>query len=228
MIVSVLGAIAARAQTAVPDTTAVPDPTLTAPLDSSRAAVPDTLHTITVEDSLGIPGTLKGQTDPAHVKEVLQHMGSSEGQGRTEWERKKNPRTAMLCSMVLPGLGQTYNGRRLKVGLMVGFASYYMGNTWLNYKRWTAAEQTRDLQPVGSPKYLFEDDLASFYEEEARTYLWWSGAVWLLGLIDSWIDAHLYDVRSYTPPAPPQSDMPRAVNERTSYLTFGFGLEFSK
>ena len=28
----------------------------------------------------------------------------------------------MLCHTLLPGLGQVYNGRRLKVGLMVGFA----------------------------------------------------------------------------------------------------------
>jgi len=76
MIVSMLGAIAARAQTSAPDTTAVPDTTVTAPSDSARVAVPDTLHTITVKDSLGIPGTLKGQTDPAQVKEILQRTGN--------------------------------------------------------------------------------------------------------------------------------------------------------
>jgi hypothetical protein len=49
----------------------------------------------------------------------------------------------------------------------------------------------------------------------------------VLGILDSWIDAHLYDVRGYTPP-PPEDTVPRAGNERTSYLTLGFDLEFSK
>ena len=47
-------------------------------------------------------------------------------------------------------------------------------------------------------------------------------------MLDSWIDAHLYDVRSYTPPPPPEDAVPRAVNEHVSYLTLGFDLEFSK
>ena len=212
----------ARAQSAAPDTTV-------APADTVRIAPPDTLRHVTVQDSLGVPGTLKGQTvDPAKTKEILRQMGSSEVAGRTEWERKKNPQVAMLCHTLLPGLGQTYNGRRLKVGLMVGFASYYYGNTWLNYKRWKKYEAGRDLEDPGSPEFLRQDQLADFYKEEARTFLWWSGAVWLIGLVDSWIDAHLYDVRSYTPPKPPESVTPTSMNERTNYLTLGFTLERSK
>jgi Family of unknown function (DUF5683) len=211
----------ARAQIAAPDTTV-------APADSARA-VPDTLRTITVEDSLGIPGTLKGQTvDPASTKAVLARMGSDEVEGRTQWERKKNPRVAMICHTLLPGLGQVYNGRRLKVALMTGFASYYYGTTWLNYQKYKAAEAARDQYAPGSEPYEFRNQRAEFYKEEARTYLWWSGAVWLIGLIDSWIDAHLYDVRSYSPPEPPERVTPAAVNERVSYLTLGFTLEWVK
>jgi hypothetical protein len=241
-ILSLVAILAARGtvrgQTAAPDTTAVPDTTAApdtaavppAPADSGAEVAPDSLRSVTIVDSLGVPGTLQGVAapDPARVKATLSRMGSSEIEGRTQWERKKNPKVAMLCSALLPGLGQTYNGRRLKVGVMVGFASYYMGNMWLNYRRYEMHLARRDAAPPGSGAFDFENDLADFYKEEARTYLWWSGAVWLLGLLDSWIDAHLYDVRSYTPPAPPESATPRAVNERTSYLTVGFGLEFSK
>lgn len=155
-------------------------------------------------------------------------MGSNQVEGRTQWEREKNARVAMLCHTLLPGLGQVYNGRRLKVALMTGFASYYYGNTWLNYKRWHKAEAARDLYEPGTRGFVHQNELASFYEEEARTYLWWSGAVWLLGLIDTWIDAHLYDVRSYTPPKPPDTEMPHAANDRINYLTIGFTLERSK
>jgi hypothetical protein len=211
------GPAQSRAQAAETDTTAAPPDTTAAPGDSIR--------TITVTDSLGIPGTLKGQSDydPVKMKEILGRMGSSEVAGRTTWERKKNPRTAMICSMLLPGLGQTYNGRRLKVGLMVGFTSYYAGNMVLNWHRYEAYAVERDQYPPGTLNYHQADQLAAFYKEEARTYLWWTGAVWLIGILDSWIDAHLYDVREYTPPPPPKADVPR-TEDSMSYLTVGFGL----
>jgi hypothetical protein len=216
----------ARAQTAAPDTTVGP---VSPPGDSTATAVPDTVRAFSAEDTLGVPGTLKGETvSPAETKKVLQRMGSSEGAGRTEWERKKNPKVAMLCHTLLPGLGQVYNGRRLKVAVMAGFASYYYGTAYLNLKKWHAHEAARDRLEPGSDEFVFENQLAGFYEEEARTYLWWSGAVWLLGLIDSWIDAHLYDVRTYTPPRPPDAVVPAGANERTNYLTLGFTLERSK
>jgi hypothetical protein len=221
LFASMSAAPVARAQLAAPDTTV-------APVDTVRIAPPDTLRNITVHDSLGVRGTIKGQTDPAKTKAILQQMGSNEVVGRTQWERRKNPKVAMLCHTLLPGLGQTYNGRRLKVGLMAGFASYYYGTTWLSYKKWKAAEFQREQFDPGSADYVRLNNVADFYKEEARTFLWWSGAVWLIGLVDSWIDAHLYDVRSYTPPSPPDSVTPTSMNERTNYLTLGFTLERSK
>ena len=209
---------AVRAQTAAADSAAVA-------VDSTRAAS-DSLRAVTVSDSLGIPGTLQGQTgyDPAAMKATLNRMGSGEVAGSTTWERKKNPRTALICSMVLPGLGQTYNGRRLKVGLMVGFMSYYVGNmilSWHTYQEYDLAQSQLDPSTL---QYRQAGELADFYKEQARTYLWWSGAAWLIGLLDSWIDAHLYDVRAYTPPPAPQAGMPQAGGGDASYLTLGFGI----
>jgi hypothetical protein len=213
------GPAMSRAQAVETDSTAAPADTLT-------TAPADSLRSITVTDSLGIPGTLKGQSDydPLKMKQTLGRMGSSEVVGRTTWERKKNPRTAIICSMLLPGLGQTYNGRRLKVGLMVGFTSFYAGRMILNWHSYQAYALERDQYTPGSFKYRQADQYAGFYKEEARTYMWWTGAVWLIGLLDSWIDAHLYDVREYTPP-PPKTEVPR-TEDSVSYLTVGFGLSF--
>ena len=226
-------ATSSRAGVAEADTTrpASADSAAIVAPDTSQTPPSDSLRTITVKDSLGMPGTLRGQTvepDPAAIKGTLQRMGSNEIAGRTPWERQKNPKVAMLCSALLPGLGQTYNGRRLKVGLMVGFASFYSFNGWLNWKRYEAAIVARDAADPGSGDFRVQNQLADFYKEEARTHLWWFGATWVLGILDSWIDAHLYDVRGYTPPPPPEDAVPRAVNERISYLTLGFDLEFSK
>lgn len=211
--------------------TAAPADSVMVPVfvDSAGVQVPAGSRAVAVKDSLGVPGTLKGTfINPDSTKAILERMGSSKAEGRTKWEQEKNPRVAMICHTLLPGLGQVYNGRRLKVGLMVGFASYYYGNAWLNYKQWHLAEARRDLHEPGTTQYRTQDELAGFYEEQARTYLWWSGAVWLIGLLDSWIDAHLYDVRTYTPPAPPETQTPHASNETINYLTIGFTLERAK
>lgn len=200
--------------------------------DSVAIAPSDTLRAVVVDDSLGIPGTLKGETvaptpDPAEMKDILRRMGSSEVEGRTEWERKKNPKVAMLCSALLPGLGQTYNGRRLKVGVMVGFTTFYFGSTWLNWKRYQASVARRDALVPGTSAFNIENENAAFWEEEARTYLWWSAAVWLIGILDSWIDAHLYDVREYTPPARPETSGLTSTGTPTSYVTLEFDIDFS-
>jgi hypothetical protein len=142
----------------------------------------------------------------AQLKETLQNMSRSEVDAATEWERRKVPRVAMLCSAVLPGLGQTYNGRRLKVGVMVGFASFYFGNVFLNWKWHERALATRDLLPEGSAQWNLQNQLAEYHEEVAKDYLWWSAAVWLIGILDAWADAHTYDVRAYEPRTPGGQD----------------------
>jgi hypothetical protein len=196
------------------------------PPDSTAA---DSLRAVVVDDSLGIPGTLKGQTvqeSPEATKEILRRMGSSEVEGATEWERKKNPKVAMLCSALLPGLGQTYNGRRLKVGLMVGFSYYYLSRTWLNWKSYERNLVIRDAAPPGSSAFRQADENAAFYKEEARSFLWWSGAVWLVGILDSWIDAHIYDVREYTPPERASLNGLPSTTGPESYMTVGFDLDW--
>ena len=196
------------------------------PPDSTAA---DSLRAVVVDDSLGIPGTLKGQTvqeSPEETKAILQRMGSSEVEGATEWERKKNPKVAMLCSALLPGLGQTYNGRRLKVGLMVGFSYYYLSRTWLNWKSYERNLVIRDAAPPGSSAFRQADENAAFYKEEARSFLWWSGAVWLVGILDSWIDAHIYDVREYTPPERASLNGLPSTTGPESYMTVGFDLDW--
>lgn len=224
-VVAGQGNTASFAQDAPAESTVVVVDSTAAGADSTAAAMADSLRAVAVTDSLGIPGTLKGQTlyDPLEMKQTLMRMGSSEVAGRTTWERKKNPRTALICSMVLPGLGQTYNGRRLKVGLMVGFMSYYVGNMILSWHTYQEYDLQQSALVPGSLPYRQAGQLADFYKEEARTYLWWSGACWLIGLLDSWIDAHLYDVRAYTPPPPPESGAPRSGGGEVSYLTLGFG-----
>lgn len=234
IVAVVTAALIAGVGGAMPVVRAAEAPADSASADSVAALAPDSLRAVVADDTLGIPGRLEGQTkppdvhDPEQVKAMLQRMGSNEIEGRTAWERKKNPGVAMLCSAILPGLGQTYNGRRLKVGLMVGFTSFYFGNGWLSWKAHERSIAARDAAPPGSQTFARENENAEIYKQDARRFLWWSGAVWLIGILDSWIDAHLYDVREYTPPSRPQTSGLTESGTPGSYITVGFDLDFVK
>ena len=54
------------------------------------------------------------------IKQEMSRIGRSEVPGARQWERKKSPTVAVVSSMLLPGLGQLYNGRRIKTVIAVG------------------------------------------------------------------------------------------------------------
>jgi len=154
-----------------------------APADSVRAAAP----------------APQASVDQEELKRTLDQIGRAQVEGRREWERRKNPRTALLSSMILPGLGQVYNGRRLKVVVMVGIMSFYTGNVVINWRAHKQYEAQRELLPEGSDGWDLYDRLSLFHEETAIDFMWWAGATWLIGILDAWIDAHLFDIRAYSP-----------------------------
>jgi hypothetical protein len=147
------------------------------------------------------------------MKKTLTDIGRDEVQGgQREWERKKVPRVAMLSSAVLPGLGQVYNGRRLKVGVLAGFMTFYTGNIIINWQKHKFHEAQRDLLPQGTSAWKQQDALSLFHEERATDFMWWAGATWLIGILDAWIDAHLYDVRAYSPESPDPGQAPTGAS----------------
>ncbi len=133
------------------------------------------------------------------IKREMARIGSAEVPGTHKWEREKSATVAMVSSMVLPGLGQLYNGRRIKTAIAVGVFTYYLGTAWLEKKESQEHLKARDeLSPL-TIEWRNEDILYEFHKENTVTYLWWSGAVWLITVLDAFVDAHLYDVRAVTP-----------------------------
>jgi hypothetical protein len=202
---------AAGAPAAADSTTAVND-TLRSPLRAPRAR-----NAAAVDDDA---------LERARLKETLQRMGRREVEGRRRWERRKSGKVAMLSSALLPGLGQVYNGRRMKAAVMVGITSAYLAQVWLNHKAGQRALSERDRLTPGTSAFNFQNRLSEFREDEARIWVWWTGAVWLIGILDAWTDAHLYDIRAYTPPSDEEpggvsSELP--TKPRMSYLTLTFG-----
>jgi hypothetical protein len=137
--------------------------------------------------------------DKVKLKEDLRLIGLDEVAGAKRWERKKNPRVAMFSNMALPGLGQLYNGRRIKVAIMVGMNTFYLSKAWIYYKRSVIRKNTRDEYPRNTSTWFYHNNWYVFYKDSARDYLWWWGAVWVIGALDAYIDAHLFDLRAYVP-----------------------------
>ena len=91
---------------------------------------PEAKTSPTAEDAIGID-----QEERRELKAELLQIGSREVAGLRQWQRRKNPTVAWLSSVAMPGLGQLYNGRRIKVLLAAG-------------GRQCVANMTRTDQPV--------------------------------------------------------------------------------
>jgi len=200
------------------------DSTAAAPADSTAVAPADSARSIrAVPAPTGeTPAQRAARLERERLKKTLDLMARSEVPGAHRWERHKSGRVAMLSSAILPGLGQVYNGRRIKVAVMVGVASGYFSQIWLNNKASQRARSLRDRLDKGTSQWDLQNRLIDFYDDEAVTWIWWSGAVWIIGILDAWTDAHLYDIRVFTPPEHDVSQqVPQPAPAR--YLTFSFG-----
>jgi hypothetical protein len=162
------------------------------------------------------------------LKRTLTMLASKKVPGLHDWERRKVPKVAMFSSVVLPGLGQVYNGRRIKVGLAAGFFSVYLSGAWLNWRDAQAWTAYRDNLPEGTSTAVirYANQRIEFHKETSRDFVWWSAAIWVINVLDAWIDAHLFDLRAYTPPADigaSQSSTgmaPRWTGRPIHYLTY--------
>ena len=158
------------------------------------------------------------EQERSDLKNTLRRVGSPEVPGLRSWQRKKVPKVALFSSALMPGLGQLYVGRRIKVGLAVGFFATYTGWGWLHWKdaqSWTAY---RDKLPAEASTRVADQQI-EYHKESARDRIWWAGAVWVISMLDAWIDAHLYDLRVYTPPPAPETSAGVTPAESDRYIT---------
>lgn len=102
-----------------------------------------------------------------------------------EWQ--PDPTGALLRSAVLPGWGQFHNRKPLK-GLALGTVELGL-LAWLIAEHAMAEEARDDFRRTGDPFY--ED---SYERHSARRLdlIWYTSAAWLYGMLDAYVDAHLY------------------------------------
>jgi hypothetical protein len=133
------------------------------------------------------------------LKKTMAVVGRTEMPALRQWEREKSARVAVLSSMVLPGLGQAYNGRKWKAAVLLGFFTYYAGNAWVQHKTSVEFLNTRDGFSDDDFRWYAANEFYEFHKANASDYLWWSGAIWFIGMLDAFVDAHLFDVREIDP-----------------------------
>ncbi len=124
----------------------------------------------------------------------------------TAWERKKNPKTAMLCALTIPGLGQIYNEKPLKAALAAGFEIFYLSRILHYYRLEKREEIVRDGFPrwittegespitYQNPRWTWHDLWVEEHKQDQIDYIWWSAGCILVIVLDAYIDAHLHDM----------------------------------
>jgi hypothetical protein len=105
-----------------------------------------------------------------------------------------SPGTAMLLSALLPGAGQFYNRSYWKVPVVVGLGLYFTSE-WLDSNRRTndyreqyAASLLKD--GIGDNQLL---RYREFYKNQRDTFTWYFVLLYLLNIVDAYVDAHLFD-----------------------------------
>jgi hypothetical protein len=152
-------------------------------------------------DSTVVREPLQIESDNLKIKAEIAAVGTPQIPGLRQWQRKKNTRVALFSSMILPGTGQVYNGRRWKTVIAVGISTFLVANIVIEGKLATFYLNERDefADDTSSFEYREADALYNFHKDSQDDFIWWFGAAWLLTALDSWIDAHLFDVRSVDP-----------------------------
>jgi hypothetical protein len=133
------------------------------------------------------------------LKKALATVGMANVAAEKDWERRKSAKVAVFSSMVLPGLGQAYNGRKIKAGVFMGLFTYFASLAYVERQIALDYLDARDGAPTGSSEWANNDALYQSHRDFALDNAWWAGGVWFIGMLDAFVDAHLYDVRAVDP-----------------------------
>ena len=93
--------------------------------------------------------------------------------------KKKDPKTAFL-SLLVPGMGQAYNGKWIKSAMVIGLEVSSFIYWQDNISKYNDYEQNN--YPLSRHRYL----------EKRNKYAWWIGIIYVYAMIDAVVDAHLH------------------------------------
>jgi hypothetical protein len=119
----------------------------------------------------------------------------------------RSPRGAMIRSAILPGLGQVYNRKWFKAAIVFGTEAALAGNAVLMNQKMLASESA---------------DERDYYEYYRGSFVWWFVGVYLLNILDAYVDAQLsgFDIEPELGPPDEGSSSGISVGMR---VTVGLG-----
>ena len=95
----------------------------------------------------------------------------------------KSPKKAASSALAFPGGGQLYNGKIIKAGLILAGEVIAIVNWYNNSQLYSSYDADNDAEyPLPKHRYL----------EKRNKSVWWFGFIYIYGLIDAIVDAHLH------------------------------------
>lgn len=116
-------------------------------------------------------------------------------------EIKHSPKKAVILALTLPGAGQIYNKKYWKLPIVYGglaASSFYIAYNHNKFKGFETALSIRrnggddEYKDIYSSESALETNMLNFRNERDRAILITAG-IYLLQVIDAYVDAHLYD-----------------------------------
>jgi hypothetical protein len=113
----------------------------------------------------------------------------------TKFRMRKSPTLAVLLSAVIPGAGQFYNQSYWKIPVIAGLSAYF-GYEYINNNN--KFKDYRDqYNSTITPENPFGNQnlktLREFYRNQRDDFVWYFLIVYVVNLVDAYVDAHLFD-----------------------------------
>ena len=155
--------------------------TAVAPLRAAEPVFPDSRET-----SQAIGEALFAEVSPEEKAER-----EEERDGRME------PWKVAMISAVVPGYGQIYNGAAWKIPILYGLLGYF-GYRALDYNDSYNDYKDRYSADPDGPDASFYRSERNDYQEKRNRHIVFFALAYIAGIIDAYVDAHLYDFDTIT------------------------------
>lgn len=149
-----------------------------------------------------VVGTARAQrgdtlrTDSAHLKPSAPTAAdTAKARGDTSapaYVMTKSPLKATLYS-IIPGGGQIYNQQYFKAGLFIAGVGFFVGRAVYLNSRFLNRADSAAQYTIGSSTYEFYKSQREAYRDARDENIAYGVGVWILGMIDAYVGAHLFD-----------------------------------
>lgn len=118
----------------------------------------------------------------------IESHSSIQSSSDSSFQMTKSPWGAVARSAVIPGWGQFYNESYWKIPVIWGTAAWFVYNWVDNNEQYT---NYKTLYQNTQNEYYRR--LRNFYRDQRDNFTIYLGLLYLLNLIDAYVDAHLFD-----------------------------------